>query len=148
MSPALSEIQESTLTGGSHSDNKKEKQSGGTRIMAFENEVLSGNDAACMQCYFVSLVAVTCTWRCVISMKVLQISTPLVFQVKLSGTTQLSIVSVFKPCCTFCLQALLIWPKKRDIFWKVHRRACFTFEIFCSVLSIYRLNLLFYLFVL
>ena len=32
------EIQESTLSGGSHNDNKKEKQSGETRIMAFEIE--------------------------------------------------------------------------------------------------------------
>ena len=32
------EIQESTVTGASHNDNKKEKQSGETRIMAFENE--------------------------------------------------------------------------------------------------------------
>ena len=41
--PALSEIQESTLTGGSHNDNKKEKESGETRITAFENEVLIAN---------------------------------------------------------------------------------------------------------
>ena len=70
VSPALSEIQESTLTGGSHNDNKKQKQSGETRIMAFENEVLSGDDTACMQCYIVSLVADTCTCWCVISSKV------------------------------------------------------------------------------
>ena len=32
------EIQESTVTGGSLNNNKKEKQSGATRTMAFENE--------------------------------------------------------------------------------------------------------------
>ncbi|XP_074630349.1 protein arginine methyltransferase NDUFAF7, mitochondrial-like isoform X3 [Acropora palmata] len=39
VSPTLSGIQESTLTGGSHNDTKNEKQSGATRSTAFENEV-------------------------------------------------------------------------------------------------------------
>ena len=39
VSTTLSDIQESTLTGGSHNDTKNEKQSGETRSTAFENEV-------------------------------------------------------------------------------------------------------------
>ena len=70
VSPALSDIQERTLTAGSHKDKKNEKQCGATRSTPFGNEVLSGNDTAFMHCYFVSLVAVTCTWWCVICRKV------------------------------------------------------------------------------
>ncbi|KAK2550805.1 Protein arginine methyltransferase NDUFAF7, partial [Acropora cervicornis] len=48
MSPTLSGIQESTLTGGSHNDTKNEKQSGATRSTAFENEV--GSDLCYKRC--------------------------------------------------------------------------------------------------
>ena len=44
VSPTLSDIQERTLTAGSHKDKKNEKQCGATRSTAF------GNDTACMQC--------------------------------------------------------------------------------------------------
>ena len=50
VSPTLSDIQGRTLTAGSHKDKKNEKQCGATRSTAFGNEVLSGNDTACMQC--------------------------------------------------------------------------------------------------
>ncbi|XP_074630335.1 protein arginine methyltransferase NDUFAF7, mitochondrial-like isoform X1 [Acropora palmata] len=48
VSPTLSGIQESTLTGGSHNDTKNEKQSGATRSTAFENEV--GSDLCYKRC--------------------------------------------------------------------------------------------------